>query len=237
MRCLVTGAYGFIGREVVIALLREGVTVVGAGRDVDFGRRMFPGIAWIGCDFNRDLEVSHWRERLAGIDAVVNCVGILQGTRKDNAERIHGDATIALFEACAEMGVSRVVHVSAVSAESDMASGYAKSKAKADAALAALDLDWVIVKPSLVIGRGAYGGTALMRGLAALPYILPLPGPATERFQPVAADDLARGIAKLAKGEGEPRTTLFAAGPEAVSVADILRKLRAWLGFAPAREM
>lgn len=118
-----------------------------------------------------------------------------------------------------------------------MASGYAKSKAKADTALAALDLDWAIVKPSLVIGRGAYGGTALMRGLAGLPYILPLPGPATERFQPIAADDLARGIVKLVTGKTAPRETVFAAGPEALSVGDILRGLRAWLGFAPAREV
>jgi len=237
MRCLVTGAYGFIGREVVTALIREGVSVVGAGRDLDFGRRIFPDIEWIACDFNRDTDASQWRERLGGIDAVVNCVGILQGSVKDNAERIHGDATIALFEACAEAGVRRVVHVSAVSAESEVASGYARSKAKADTALASLDLDWVIVKPSLVIGPGAYGGTALMRGLAGLPYILPLPGPATERFQPIAADDLARGIAKLVTGDAARRETLFAAGPEALSVRDILRRLRAWLGFAPAREL
>ena len=98
------------------------------------------------------------------------------------------------------------------------------------------DLDWVIVKPSLVIGRGAYGGTALMRGLAGLPYVLPLPGPATERFQPIAADDLARGIAKLVAERSVTRTTLFAAGPEAASVRDILRKLRAWLGFPLAQE-
>lgn len=237
MRCLVTGAYGFIGREVVTALAGEGVTVVGAGRDLDFGRRIFPDIEWIACDFNRDTDASQWRERLGGIDAVVNCVGILQGSVKDNAERIHGDATIALFEACAEAGVRRVVHVSAVSAESEVASGYARSKAKADTALASLDLDWVIVKPSLVIGPGAYGGTALMRGLAGLPHILPLPGPATERFQPIAADDLARGIAKLVTGDTARRETLFAAGPEALSVRDILRSLRAWLGFAPAREL
>jgi len=237
MRCLVTGAYGFIGREIVVALRRKGVTVVGAGRDPDFGRRIFPDIDWIACDFNRDDDVSRWQERLHNIDAVVNCVGVLQDTRKDDAVRIHGDATIALFQACQEAGVRRIVHISAISAEEDVASRYAQSKAKSDAVLAALDLDWVIVKPSLVIGRGAFGGTALMRGLAGLPFVLPLPGPATERFQPIAADDLARGIAKLAAGEGPVRTTLFACGPQAVSVRDILQTLRAWLGFPPARAM
>jgi uncharacterized protein YbjT (DUF2867 family) len=76
-----------------------------------------------------------------------------------------------------------------------------------------------------------------MRGLAGLPYVLPMPGPATERFQPIAADDLARGIAKLVTGETARRETVFAAGPETLSVGDILRRLRTWLGFAPAREV
>ena len=237
MRCLVTGAYGFIGREVAGALLSKGVTVIGAGRDLVFGRRILPGAEWIACDFNRDRRVADWLPRLEGIDAVVNCVGILQTTMRDDAQRIHGDATVALFEACAAARVPRIVHLSAVGAEPDVASAYARSKARADAVLAGLDLDWIIVKPSLVLGRGAYGGTALMRGLAGLPFILPLPGPATERFQPIAADDLARGIAELVTARAPAGVTLYAAGPETLSVREVLVRLRAWLGFAPAREV
>jgi nucleoside-diphosphate-sugar epimerase len=58
MKCLVTGAYGFIGRDVVAALQSEGVSVVGAGRDLALGRRILPDIEWIACDFNRDVEVA-----------------------------------------------------------------------------------------------------------------------------------------------------------------------------------
>jgi len=112
---------------------------------------------------------------------------------------------------------------------------YARSKAKADAALETLDLSWLIVKPSLVVGQGSYGGTSLMRGLAGLPFVLFLPGPARERFQPIALDDLAAGIAKLALTEAPSRTTLYAAGPETVSLREILLAYRAWLGFGAAR--
>ncbi len=107
--------------------------------------------------------MSRWRIGCRGcsdIDAVVNCVGILQGSLRDDASRIHADATIALFQACAAAGIKRLVHVSAVSAEADVASSYARSKAKADAALEKLDVNWLIVKPSLVIGQGSYGGTS-----------------------------------------------------------------------------
>ena len=140
MRWLVTGAYGFIGSAVVAALRREGVTVVGAGRDIKLARRIHPDIEWIACDFNNDVEVTHWLPRLEHVDAVVNCVGILQGSLRDDVSRIHADATIALFQARADAGVKRLVHVSAVSAEADVASSYARSKAKADAALEQLDL-------------------------------------------------------------------------------------------------
>lgn len=99
-----------------------------------------------------------------------------------------------------------------------------RSKAKADAALAGL------------IGRGSYGGTSLMRGLAGLPLVLPLPGKAAERFQPIAADDLAHGIAHLAARDEPARTTLYAAGTETVSIRDILVAYRAWLGFGRAPE-
>ncbi len=119
-KCLVTGAYGFIGSEVVAALQRRGVQVVGTGRDLALGRRIVPDIDWIACDFNKDVEVAQWLPRLAGIEAVVNCVGVLQQTARDDAGRIHAEATRALFEACAAAGIKRVVHVSAVSAEVDV---------------------------------------------------------------------------------------------------------------------
>jgi uncharacterized protein YbjT (DUF2867 family) len=237
MRCLVTGAYGFIGSAIVAALERAGFTVIGAGRDLKLGRRILPGIEWIACDFNKDVDAAAWLPRLEGIDVVVNCVGILQGSLRDDAARIHGEATMALFEACASSSVKRLIHISAVSAEEDVGSGYARSKAEADAALETLDIDWLIVKPSLVVGQGSYGGTSLMRGLAGLPFVLPLPGEGRERFQPIALDDLAAGIARLAARPEPARTRLYAAGPETLSIRDILAAYRAWLGFAPAREI
>ena len=234
MKCLVTGAYGFIGRDVVAALQSEGVSVVGAGRDLALGRRILPDIEWIACDFNRDIEVANWLPRLAGIDAVVNSVGILQSSLHDDAERIHGSATIALFQACAALGVRRLVHISAVSADRDLGTAYAQSKAAADRALAGLDINWLIVKPSLVIGRGSYGGP---RCSGALPASLHIAAAwAGDRALP--ADRLGRSRPRHREAGGVRRVGAHhaaCAGPQALSVRDIIVAYRAWLGFPKAR--
>jgi uncharacterized protein YbjT (DUF2867 family) len=66
-------------------------------------------------------------------------------------------------------GVRRVVQVSAISAEPAAGTAYAATKHAADEHLRSTGLEWTILRPSLVVARGAYGGTALFRGMAALP--------------------------------------------------------------------
>ncbi len=231
MRVLVTGAYGFIGRHVVQALRAAGAEVLGAGRDLDLGQRLLPGTEWRFADFNRLLTAADWRPVLDGVEAIVNLVGILQSTAKDDAHRIQVTATSALFEAAAAAGIRRVVHVSAISAEPEVATDYARTRVAAEARLRELDLDWVIVKPSLVIGEGSYGGTSLLRGVAGLPLVTPVPDAGAGRFQPIAMRDVAEGIARLALSPVPSRVTLYAAGPEPMDVGGLARAYRGWLGF------
>lgn len=240
MRCFVTGAYGFIGREIVRALRRQGLTVICGGRDLELGRRLIPGCDWRHTDYNQLLTPEDWRPRLADIDVVINCVGILQSTHRDDIQRIHTTATEALFEACEAANIQKLVHISAMSAETEIDTAYAQSKVEADRQLENTALNWVIVKPSLVIGRGSFGGTSLIRGLAGLPLILPIPGSGKQKFQPIALEDLANGIANLVDDKQfEPvkGTTLFAAGPSAEALSDIFRGFRRWLGFSRARPL
>lgn len=234
MRVLVTGAYGFIGAHVVKALRDRGADVIGAGRNLDAGQRLLPEIVWRHADFNELLTVAAWRPVLESVDAIVNCVGILQSTRTDDAHRIQVTATTALFAAAEAMSIRRLVHVSAMSAEPEVATEYAASRVAAEQDLARRDLEWVIVKPSLVLGEGSFGGTSMLRGLAGLPLVMLVPDVGGGRFQPIAMRDLADGLATLALTSAPSRQTLYAAGPEAKTVADLARDYRRWLGF-PAR--
>jgi uncharacterized protein YbjT (DUF2867 family) len=234
-RILVTGASGFIGRHLVAALRAAGHEVVGAARNPAAARRLIPDIEWRRVDFNRALTPADWVPTLTGIGAVVNCAGVLQSSRGNDIRRVHALAPIALFQAAEAAGIRRVVQVSALGADAAAGTAYAASKQRADDFLAASALDWVVLRPSLVYARDSYGGTALLRALAALPWIVPLPGDGRQAFQPIHMADLAAIVAGLLAPDAPNRTRLVAAGPEPLSLRQLLAGYRRWLGLGEAR--
>ncbi len=235
MKVLVTGATGFIGRHVAAGLIAAGHEVLIGARDKARASKIFPDHGFVACDFTRDLSLEVWAPRLEGVEALVNCVGVLQPRRRATIEAVHKTATAALFDACAAAGVRRVIHVSALGVDTGIDLHYATSKLAADAHLQGLDLDWTILRPSLVYTpAGSYGGTSLLRAQAALPLFIPLPGRGDQPFQPVFMDDLTEGIRRLleeGKGIGE---VIPVTGPEPVSIREILFGFRRWLGLGRA---
>lgn len=220
MRVFLLGATGFIGREVLAALVARGHEVVPAVR---------PEI-----DLNRDTAPEAWLPRLAGIDAVVNCAGILQASRGQSIEAIHAHGPIALFEACEKAGVKRVVQVSAISATREAVTAYASTKLAADDRLRASRLEWVVVRPSLVHARGSYGGTSVFRAMSALPFAIPVPGDGSQPFQPIWIDDLCEVVAMALETDRLVRKTVDPVGPQAVTLREILADYRRWLGLGAA---
>lgn len=235
MRVLVIGASGFIGRHVVGRLMAEGMRVTVAGRVPGRLTRFWPGAAPMACDLSRD-DSAVWAGRLAGIDAVVNCAGLM-GDGADYAA-VHDRGALALFDACLSVGMGRVIHLSALGADTQAATAYHRSKAKAEAHLASLDPDgarmnWAIVRPSLVLGRGGKS-TALFAALAALP-LLPRLGQGQWQVQPIAIDDLTEAVLRLLRRPGPMALRLDAVGAEPMTTDDLLLALRQWLGLRRTR--
>ena len=235
MRILLTGANGFIGRYLLARLIAAGHEVVPAVRRPAETDALLPAPASIKVDFNTDIYSDVWVPRLANIDAVVNCAGILQGGLNQSITAVHEEAPIALFEACRTAGVRRVIQISAISAEESAGTAYAATKRAADRHLAACDLDWVILRPSLVYAAGAYGGTALLRALAALPWITPVPDRGDQVFQPIHVDDLAATVLRVLAEPAITRVTIDPVGSEILTLREIVVALRRWLGFGAAR--
>lgn len=233
LRVLLLGAAGFIGRELAAALAARGHRVV-AGVRTRPAEAPFGVAEVVVADLNRLTNPDDWMALLAGCNAVVNCAGVLQETRSQSIEAIHAAAPIALFGACERAGVRRVVQISAISADPAAATAYAATKHAADSHLRSTGLEWVVLRPSLVVGRGASGGTALFRALAALPFAIPVPGNGSGAFQPIHVSDLARVVVQALETDRLVRRSVDPVGPEVVTLRAILADYRRWLGFGPA---
>lgn len=211
---LICGASGFIGRHLAKALNARGHRVLRGMRDAADSPDA------VSMDYTHDHSADVWRPRLEGVDVVVNAVGILREQRGLSFGALHVRAPIALFDACAQAGVRRIVQISALGADDDAQSRYHRSKKQADDYLATLPLDWVVVQPSLVYGPDGTSAK-LFTTLAALP-LIPVPGTGDQVVQPVYIDDLIDALVALIEFQEPLRGHFSAVGAAPIG-------LRAWL--------
>lgn len=196
-KVLVLGGAGFIGRHVADALALRGCEVSIGSRHPEHRRRQGgPGFAYRRVRMERMLRPADWSAELEGIDAVVNCVGILRERGRETYDRVHHRAPAALAVACRARGI-RLVHVSALGFDAGLRSRFLHSKHDGELALQASGADWHIVRPSLLDGDGGSGGARWIRRVARWP-VHPLPRGATGRIAVLDARDLGAAIATLA---------------------------------------
>ncbi|QJP13313.1 SDR family oxidoreductase [Starkeya sp. ORNL1] len=234
MRILVLGAYGLIGSHVAAHLHAAGYEVVGAGRDIDAAVRRMPHLRWVAADLAKLRQPEDWHRHLAGIHAVVNCAGALQASPRDDIAAVHVDGPLALYRACAGLGIRRVVHVSAASVAAGRPTAFNTTKQRMEELLKPLDLDWVILRPGLVLAPAAYGGTALLRGLAGFPWFIPTVHP--ERIaQVISVHDVTEAILRALSPPSPARISVDLLHEAPTRLAEIVTALRGWLGFPPAK--
>jgi len=231
-RVLVLGGYGFIGAEVVRVLRGKGFAVSAAGRDRAAAARGLPGVPFVPMDLRQMQAVGDWTRVLAEVDVVVNCAGALQDNARDDLAAVHHDAITALAKAAAQGG-TRVVQVSAVGADRAATTEFMRSKGRGDEALRSSGAPVWILRPGLVIGQSAYGGTALLRMLAAVPGVQ-LMTLGQVPVQSVALHQVALAVLAAISGPLPPGEYDLVED-EAKSLLQVVDETRKWLGFAPAK--
>ncbi|MCB1479698.1 MAG: SDR family oxidoreductase [Rhodobiaceae bacterium] len=232
MKVLVLGANGFIGSAVCRRLLADGHSVGGIGRSVADASRQMPDVLWTQINIAKLQAPEDWRAWIEGMEAIVNCAGALQDGGRDDLAALQDRAMRALYEAAKAEGVRKIVQISAPM-DTAAETPFLATKRNADVALKASGLSYVILRPSLVIGRNAFGGTALIRALAAFPWMTPVAFPQSP-VETVALDDVADAVADALTGEIEAGSDLYLAG-DSGPLEGLVALHRAWLGLPPAR--
>ena len=236
MRVMVLGGTGFIGRNVAAALRERGHSVVVGTRHPRRALdKLPPGLR--DCDL-RETHLEFlttryaWKPLLAGVDVVVNAVGILRERGRETYDRVHNMAPTALAAACERMRL-RLIHVSALGLRKQALSRFIHSKILAERAIAAGGADYSIVRPSLLDGEGGFGAEWIRR-VARWPVHF-IPAEALGRMAPMDARDLGEAIAVLCEMRARPDWREVELGGSAKrTLAEYLASMRALHDDRPA---
>jgi uncharacterized protein YbjT (DUF2867 family) len=195
------GGSGFVGRYIARRMAKAGWRVRVAVRRPNEAMHVKPyGVVGqvepVFCNIRDDASV---RAVMQGADAVVNCVGTFDRTGKNNFDAVQNEGAGRIARIAAELGVARMVHLSAIGADVNGASLYAQSKGRGEEAVLAHMPDAVILRPSVIFGPedAFFNRFAAMTKLGP---ILPVVGAET-KFQTVYVDNVAEAAAKGALGE------------------------------------
>jgi uncharacterized protein YbjT (DUF2867 family) len=218
----VFGGSGFVGRHVVRALLKRGWRVRVAVRRPDLAGHLQPlGVVGQVHAVQANLRYPESVARaVKGADAVVNLVGILMPTGKQSFDAVQGEGARIVAEACSHEGITNLVHLSAIGADADSASDYARTKAEGELAIRSAVPAAVVLRASIIFGPedGFFNRFA---GLARMLPVVPLVGAET-RFQPVFVGDVALAVANALDGKARAGTVYELGGPEVRSFRDLV---------------
>ena len=211
----VFGGSGFVGRHVVRALLRRGWRVRAAVRRPDLAGHLQPlgMVGWVQ-PVQANLRYRWSVDRaVEGADAVINLVAIPYASGRQTFESVHVFGARAVAEATRKAGISRLIHVSAIGADPEAASDYARTKGEGEVAVRETIPGAIIMRPSLIFGPEDHFFNRFA-GLARILPALPLVGGGATKFQPVFVGDVAAAIADSVEGRASAGTTYELGGPE-----------------------
>lgn len=224
MRVFVTGATGFLGREIVRHLQGHGHHVIALCRDPE--KLAVDGVQKVRGDI---LMPAHWEPQLREAEACVHCVGILRAFPQKGItfEALHYQATLNLVRACGKVGVQRYIHISANGVEKNPTTEYMRSKAKAEQAVRSSSLDWTILRPSVVYGGGEdrMNFVGLLRQHMARAPLFPYFGRGDYRMSPISTWEVAETVRRCLEQDQTKKKTYHLCGQEVYTYKALLTLL------------
>ena len=221
----VFGGSGFVGRHVVQALAKRGYRIRVAVRNPSLAFHLQPlgqvgQIVAVQANLRNRPSVDR---AVVGADHVINCVGVLFETGRNTFDAVQDFGARAVAEAARGVGAA-LTHVSAIGADPESPSAYARTKGRGEAAVRETVPDAVIVRPSIMFGPedGFFNKFADM---ARFSPFLPLIGGGRTKLQPAYVADVAEAIARNVDGTIARGTTYELGGPEVLTFQECMEEM------------
>lgn len=222
LRIAVLGGTGFVGHSLCTRLAAAGheLRILTRHRDRHRNFLVLPTAQVVEADVHNPAVL---KRELAGCDAAVNLVGILNESGRETFVRAHAELPAKLVQACREAGVSRLLHMSALHATADAPSLYLRSKAQGERAVmaAAGALQVTSFRPSVIFGRGDSFTNRFAALLRQVPLAFPLACPEA-RLQPVHVEDVTQAFAVALERHETYGKQYNLCGPKAYSLLELV---------------
>ena len=219
----IIGGTGFIGRRIVEVLAEEGARIKVLARNPDRAKFLKPmgSVGQISILSGNALDEKALAEVMSGADAVVNTIGILAESGRQNFKALQAELPGRIGRLAAELNLGKVVHLSAIGADPSSHIRYAASKGEGEQNLLAAFPRATILRPSLVFGEGDGFFNRFAR-MAVLAPGLPVIGGGNNLVQPVFVGDVARAV-RVALADDTAAGQIFElGGPQQITFRDTM---------------
>ena len=225
----ILGGAGFVGSSLVAKLDAAGyqVKVITRRRESAKHLILLPNVQVIECNIANTYGL---KDALKGCDAVINLIGILHESGKQSFEAMHHQLPRRLAQLCEELGIERLIHMSALQANSHAPSQYLRSKAAGEAAVSEFNkkLAITIFRPSVIFGRGDHFLNLFAMLIKLSPFI-PLAKP-DAKFQPIWVEDVAQVFVNALENTATYGKIYELGGPNVYTMRELVQKVMNILG-------
>jgi NADH dehydrogenase len=220
----VIGGAGFVGSSIVAKLDLAGYQVKVLTRHRERAKHLIllPNVQVVSCNVHDDIALA---EGLKGCDAVINLVGILHESKRTTFDLIHHQLPERIAKVCHQLGIKRLLHMSALQADENAPSQYLRSKARGEAALNRFkqSMNITIFRPSVIFGREDQFLNLFAKLIQYLPIIL-LAKPSA-KFQPIWVEDVANIFVNSLQNDATFGNRYDLVGPTIYSLQDLVVKV------------
>lgn len=223
MKVFLTGATGFVGRNMLTRLLEEGHSVNALVRDPQkAGQLIQGGVQLVSGDV---VEGRGLDQGLKGCEAVVHLVGIIVEKGKNTFAAVHHAGTRNVVQAAKRAGVKRFVQMSALGVRPDGPAAYQATKWRGEEEVRQSGLPFCILRPSLIFGPGDGFVTQMIETARSAPLFRPVPGDGRQRFRPIFVGDVAACFARALTTEAAVNQAIELGGADELSLNQVLAEI------------